>query len=76
MTFSARHTAANIAEAKNGLMKEWGIRGNVISLVTLNLTPELEQICTRARRIVQLFKSSTIAKEKLAEIQVQMGRPS
>ena len=39
------------------------------------LTPELEKLCTRARRIVQLFKSSSIAKDKLAKIQVQMGRP-
>ena len=63
---------------------------NLVVKKSLNLTPELEQILTRARRIVQLFKSSTkdiqynedirawnvkSSTKKLAEIQVQMGRP-
>ena len=37
-------------------------------------TPELEEIHTRARRIAGHFKSSTKAKEKLLEMQVDIGR--
>ncbi|KAM3623100.1 uncharacterized protein V6R79_007000 [Siganus canaliculatus] len=105
--FPQAHTAAHLAEAKDLLMEEWGIKGKVTALVTdcaanmvacanalhlrhimcfahvLNLvvrrslsqTPELEEIRSRGRRIVGHFKSSTTAKEKLAEIQRQMARP-
>ncbi|XP_077424041.1 E3 SUMO-protein ligase ZBED1-like [Vanacampus margaritifer] len=105
--FPRTHTAANLAEAKETLMAEWGIRAKVMSLVTdsaanmiacanrlnvrhiscfahmLNLvmkkslaqTPGLDDLRTRARSIVGHFKSSTTAREKLSEIQRQMGRP-
>ncbi|XP_023809217.1 zinc finger BED domain-containing protein 4-like [Oryzias latipes] len=107
LKFPQTHTAAHLAEAKNLLMEEWGIKGKVTGLVTdcapnmvacantlllrhimcfahmLNLvvkkplaqTPELEDIRSKGRRIVGLFKSSTTAKEKLSEMQRQLARP-
>ena len=47
---------------------------NLVVKRSLSQTPELEEIRTRARRIVGHFKSSTKAKEKLSEMQVNMGR--
>ncbi|XP_078800180.1 E3 SUMO-protein ligase ZBED1-like [Oryzias latipes] len=107
LKFPQTHTAAHLAEAKNLLMEEWGIKGKVTGLVTdcapnmvacanilllrhimcfahmLNLvvkkslaqTPELEDIRSKGRRIVGLFKSNTTAKEKLSEMQRQLARP-
>ncbi|KAI7795648.1 putative zinc finger BED domain-containing protein 4-like [Triplophysa rosa] len=48
---------------------------NLVVTKSLSRTSDLDDIRTRARRIVAHFKSSTTAKEKLSEIQRQMGRP-
>ncbi|KAL7881157.1 hypothetical protein AOLI_G00080050 [Acnodon oligacanthus] len=48
---------------------------NLIVKKSLAQTAELEEIRTRARRPVGYFKSSTTAKEKLCEVQEQMGKP-
>ena len=48
---------------------------NLVVKKSLLQTSDLEDIRTRARKIVGHFKSSTTAKEKLCEIQRQMGRP-
>ncbi|KAL7840048.1 hypothetical protein AOLI_G00253710, partial [Acnodon oligacanthus] len=48
---------------------------NLIVKKSLAQTAELEEIRTRARRPAGYFKSSTTAKEKLCEVQEQMGKP-
>ena len=48
---------------------------NLVVKKSLAQTPGLDEIRTRARKIVVHFKSSTTAREKLSEIQRQMGRP-
>ena len=48
---------------------------NLVVKKSLLQTSDLDDIRTRARKIVGHFKSSTTAKEKLCEIQRQMGRP-
>ncbi|KAK0156243.1 Zinc finger BED domain-containing protein 1 [Merluccius polli] len=49
---------------------------NLIVKKCLDLTPVLSSIRTKARRLVGYFRSSTSAKEKLAVIQEQMGKPT
>ncbi|XP_056879562.1 uncharacterized protein LOC130520027 [Takifugu flavidus] len=41
----------------------------------MDATPGLDNIRSKTRRMITYFKSSTTAKEKLQQIQVQMGRP-
>lgn len=48
---------------------------NLVVKRSLAQTPELVEIRNKGRRIVGHFKSSTTAKEKLAEMQQQMARP-
>lgn len=48
---------------------------NLVVKKSLDATPGLEDVRTRARRMVTYFKTSTTAKERLREKQEQMGRP-
>lgn len=48
---------------------------NLVVKKSLEQTPGLEDLRTRARRMVTLFRSSTTAKERLTSMQVQMNRP-
>ncbi|XP_073727347.1 zinc finger BED domain-containing protein 4-like isoform X3 [Misgurnus anguillicaudatus] len=48
---------------------------NLVVKKSLDATPGLEDIRTRARRMVTYFKTSTTAKERLREKQEQMARP-
>lgn len=48
---------------------------NLIVKKALTLTPELEEMHSRGRRILGHLESSTTAKEKLLEVQRQMGWP-
>ncbi|KAK7925269.1 hypothetical protein WMY93_007579 [Mugilogobius chulae] len=63
--------------------KEMGVRHaicvahslNLIVKKSLNANEELSEIRDKSRKIVGHFKSSTTAKERLSQVQVQMGRP-
>ncbi|KAG7463116.1 zinc finger BED domain-containing protein 1-like [Solea senegalensis] len=67
--FPKAHTAENLAAGHVQLMEEWGIRDKSFDDVEgLN---ELRQKC---RRLVTLFRTSTTAKERLVQVQEQMGR--
>lgn len=48
---------------------------NLVVKKSLTQTSVMEDIRNRAQKIVALFKSSTTAKERMSEIQQQMGRP-
>ncbi|KAJ4932479.1 hypothetical protein JOQ06_010900 [Pogonophryne albipinna] len=48
---------------------------NVVVKKSLDATPGLQDLRTRARKVVTFFKTSTTAKEKLREVQEQMNRP-
>ncbi|KAK0137855.1 Zinc finger BED domain-containing protein 1 [Merluccius polli] len=48
---------------------------NLIVKKSLDLTPVLSAIRTKARRLVGYFRSSTTAKKTLALIREQMGKP-
>lgn len=48
---------------------------NLVVKKSLDVTPGLEDLRTRARKVVTFFKTSTTAKEKLREVQEQMKRP-
>ncbi|XP_037637100.1 zinc finger BED domain-containing protein 4-like [Sebastes umbrosus] len=48
---------------------------NLIVKKALELTPVLSDIRAKARKLVGYFRSSTTAKEKLAQVQQDMGRP-
>nr|XP_033482545.1 zinc finger BED domain-containing protein 1-like [Epinephelus lanceolatus] len=48
---------------------------NLVVKKSLDATPGLEDLRTRARKVVSFFKTSTTAKEKLREVQEQMNRP-
>ncbi|XP_051244075.1 zinc finger BED domain-containing protein 4-like [Dicentrarchus labrax] len=48
---------------------------NLVVKKSLDATPGLEDLRTRARKVVTLFKTSTTAREKLKEVQEQMNRP-
>ncbi len=48
---------------------------NLVVKKSLSQTTELENMRSRARKIVGHFKSSTRAKEKLCTIQANMGMP-
>lgn len=49
---------------------------NLLVRKTCDQNPTLASIRHKARHIVTLFRSSTTAKEKLAQVQQQMGRPT
>lgn len=48
---------------------------NLVVKKSLDATPGLQDLRTRARKVVAFFKTSTTAKEKLREVQEQMNRP-
>ncbi|KAK1890214.1 Zinc finger BED domain containing protein 1 [Dissostichus eleginoides] len=48
---------------------------NLVLKKSLDATPGLQDLRTRARKVVTFFKTSTTAKEKLREVQEQMNRP-
>ncbi|KAK1889339.1 Zinc finger BED domain containing protein 1 [Dissostichus eleginoides] len=48
---------------------------NLVVKKSLDATPGLQDLRTRARKVVTFFKTSTTAKEKLREVQEQMNRP-
>ncbi|XP_070403946.1 E3 SUMO-protein ligase ZBED1-like isoform X2 [Nothobranchius furzeri] len=49
---------------------------NLIVKKSCDQIPELPSIRHKSRQIVSFFRSSTTAKEKLAQVQQQMGRPT
>nr|XP_054593165.1 zinc finger BED domain-containing protein 4-like [Nothobranchius furzeri] len=49
---------------------------NLIVKKSCDQIPELSSIRHKSRQIVSFFRSSTTAKEKLAQVQQQMGRPT
>lgn len=84
--FDQSHTTGNIMEAKSVLMAEWGIASkvqcNLLCTHTqsycneaLDQTPAVQEIGSKARKIVGLFRSSHKARDKLVEMQGLMGRP-
>ncbi|KAL3976200.1 kinesin family member 14 [Sarotherodon galilaeus] len=48
---------------------------NLLVKKSCDQIPELSSIRDKSRQIVSFFRSSTTAKEKLAQVQQQMGRP-
>lgn len=48
---------------------------NLLVKKSLDITPGLEDLRTRARKVVALFKTSTTAEEKLRQVQEQINRP-
>ncbi|CAI5637704.1 zinc finger BED domain-containing protein 1 isoform X1 [Oreochromis niloticus] len=48
---------------------------NLLVKKSCDQIPELSSIREKSRQIVSFFRSSTTAKEKLAQVQQQMGRP-
>ncbi|XP_056442541.1 E3 SUMO-protein ligase ZBED1-like isoform X2 [Gadus chalcogrammus] len=48
---------------------------NLVVKKSIDATPGLEDIRTRARKVVTFFRTSTTAKEKLKEVQEQLNRP-
>ncbi|XP_077097966.1 E3 SUMO-protein ligase ZBED1-like [Siphateles boraxobius] len=48
---------------------------NLVVKKSLDATPGLEKLRTRARKVVTFFKTSTTANEKLKEVQEQMNHP-
>lgn len=48
---------------------------NLIAKKSIDHTPGMEEIRAKAQKIVGYFWSSTIAKEKLCQMQQQMVRP-
>ncbi|XP_070399388.1 zinc finger BED domain-containing protein 4-like [Nothobranchius furzeri] len=65
--FPQSHTADNLAQVKRGMVDDWAITNKI---------PELPSIRHKSRQVVSFFRSSTTAKEKLAQVQQQMGRPT
>ena len=48
---------------------------NLVVKKSIDATPGLEDLRTRARKVVTFFRTSTTAKEKLKEVQEQLNRP-
>ena len=48
---------------------------NLVVKKSNDATPGLEDLRTRARKVVTFFRTSTTAKEKLKEVQEQLNRP-
>nr|XP_054594486.1 zinc finger BED domain-containing protein 4-like [Nothobranchius furzeri] len=80
--FPQSHTADNLAQVKRGMMDDWAIKNKIRCLVT-DAAPNM-MAATRTLQIrhsiciahkLNLI-SSTTAKEKLAQVQQQMGRPT
>ena len=49
---------------------------NLVVKKSLDITPGLQDLRTRARKVVTFFRTSTTAKEKLTEVQEQMHLPA
>ncbi|TWW54389.1 hypothetical protein D4764_0242110 [Takifugu flavidus] len=83
--FPISHTAENVAGTAREILREWALEEkhavclahalNLIVKKAMDATPGLDNIRSKTRRMITYFKSSTTAKEKLQQIQVQMGRP-
>ncbi|XP_073671376.1 E3 SUMO-protein ligase ZBED1-like [Paramisgurnus dabryanus] len=49
---------------------------NLIVRKSFDDVPDLNQLRTKCRKLVTYFRTSTTGKERLAQVQVQMGRPT
>ncbi|XP_056880575.1 uncharacterized protein LOC130529985 [Takifugu flavidus] len=65
--------AANILQVRHAVCLAHAL--NLIVKKAMDATPGLDNIRSKTRRMITHFKSSNTAKEKLQQIQVQMGRP-
>ncbi|XP_029692271.1 uncharacterized protein [Takifugu rubripes] len=65
--------AANILRVRHAVCLAHAL--NLTVKKAMDATPGLDNIRSKTRRMITYFKSSTTAKEKLQQIQVQMGRP-
>uniref|UniRef100_A0A674MKY1 BED-type domain-containing protein n=1 Tax=Takifugu rubripes TaxID=31033 RepID=A0A674MKY1_TAKRU len=65
--------AANILRVRHAVCLAHAL--NLIVKKAMDATPGLDNIRSKTRWMITHFKSSTTAKEKLQQIQVQMGRP-
>ncbi|XP_073670235.1 E3 SUMO-protein ligase ZBED1-like [Paramisgurnus dabryanus] len=72
--FPNTHTAENLAISHTMVMEEWGIKDKVRK--SFDDVPDLNQLRTKCRKLVTYFRTSTTGKERLAQVQVQMGRPT
>ncbi|KAL2087596.1 hypothetical protein ACEWY4_016424 [Coilia grayii] len=72
--------ASNMIAAGRELNLKHGVCiGHTINLMVkkaLDQTRGLQELRNRARKVVNLFRCSTTAKERLVQIQVQLGRPT
>ncbi|TWW53380.1 hypothetical protein D4764_0197070, partial [Takifugu flavidus] len=68
--FPISHTAENIAGTARELLREWALEEKA-----MDATPGLDNIRSKTRRLITYFKSSTTAKEKLQQIQIDTGEP-
>ncbi|XP_056902533.1 uncharacterized protein LOC130533292 [Takifugu flavidus] len=65
--------AANILRVQHAVCLAHAL--NLTVKKAMDATPGLDNMRSKTRRMITYFKSSTTAKEKLQQIQVQMGRP-